>query len=290
MTDTTKNTGKDQQASPRKSGCGPALFILLLLIGATAGTLHYLGKLQSVIEYGRDALAKVRKTIPEPAPEKPEPAKEDKSQAVAGKETEKPKTDTAKESKSPAVAVKDLPKAAPAAIQPAKAMDAGPAAMYRARFKPPKVGSEITLTMKGGQKVTGTFVGLDETSIQISRENATITLDRNQLAPIAVARCYPEEYVKYMMALDGLRAVEEKAMNEELARLKVEYEQQREKQTAALATQKANTSRPRPVKGSTDDGDFKKWMEQHGESDFFKARKQRIEEYEKQRIAEGREY
>jgi len=154
------------------------------------------------------------------------------------------------------------------------------------------VGSQIVLKTKDGRSLTGTLDGVDDTGVRISTQNISMTLTKSQLAPMSIARCYVDEYVAYMTELDRLRDAEQAAIDEHIAKLKAEYERQRQSQAAAMEKQKANVSHARPVKGSSSGGDmdFKKWMEQNGESDFLKARKQRIAEYERQRIAEGREY
>jgi hypothetical protein len=265
-----KYTMTEEPAKSRKFGCLLGVVIVLLLAGLAAGALHYFGKLQPVIDYARKALSERQK-----APVAP---------AAPGKTLPGEATPT------PAVVAKTVPERTPAEARPPELKPGGPAAAYRTRFKAPKAGSEITLTLKDGRKVTGTVDQLDESGVRIISQQATITFNKAQFAPITLARCYQEEYVRYMLNLDRLRAEEEKAMEEEIARLKAEYEKQREKQVAASTKYQGGSSRAKPARTSTDDGDFKKWMDQHGESDLLKARKQRIAEYEAQRIAEGREY
>ena len=41
---------------PRKSGCFGVVFTLLILVGITAGALHYFGKLQPLIDRARNAV------------------------------------------------------------------------------------------------------------------------------------------------------------------------------------------------------------------------------------------
>ena len=261
----------EKPPASQKSHTGLIFFFILLLAGGAAGALHYFGKLQPLIDRARGAVADARKAAPEtaPVPARVEPARTAPASAPVAKEALK---------------------SAPVTVPPPEAGNSQMAAAYRARFKAPKAGSELTLTLKNGQKTTGIFEGLDDAGVRITSQKATITFSKAQLAPISVARCYPDEYVKYMTALDSARAAEEKAMEEQIARLKAEYEKQRQGQSSAMAGQKGNTSRARATKASDDGGDFKKWMEQNGESDLLKARKQRIAEYEAQRIAEGREY
>lgn len=270
---------EERKLAPRKPGCLVRLLILLLLAGVAAGILHSFGKLQPLIDYARHLAAQRQTAPPATVPGKPAPTPATSIPSVAAKPA----------ATTPSTSAASVTPGSTAAPTP-EALKSDAAALYRARFRPPKVGAPITIELKAGGKISGTVESLDDTGIRITHENATITIERARLAPIALARCYPDEYVRYMLALDQAIQAEQRAMDEQIAKLKAEYEQQRERQLAALDKQKGGTSRPRPARSSSDDLDFKKWMEEHGESDFLKARKARIAAYEAQRIAEGREY
>lgn len=241
---------REQKQAPRKPGCLGSPFMLLLMIGIAVGMLHYFGKLQPIIDLVRKA-------------EKKEPAEE---------------------LEPPTVIKKEIPETAQPEVQLPEAEQSELAAMYRAKFRPPKVGSRISLALKSGTKMKGNIEGLTKKNIRIKRENMRVTINRSQLTPISLAKCYEDEYVKYMVALHHRQEAEKKTLDKLIAKLKAEHE----RQLASQGKLRGTTGAGQTV--SANDADFKKWMENQGESDVLKARQKRIAAYEAQRIAAGREY
>jgi len=236
----------DEKAAPRRSGSLVVALILLLLVGLAISALCYFGKFQPLFQrMGRLAPATPPPTVvaPEIAPVKP--------------------------------VAEVVPPAAQTQAPSAKAQESAAAAAYRAKFKPPKIGGPMNLALANGQKLPGALAGLDDKAVRISTKNVIITVERDQLAPVALAACYEDEYVKYMIALQARLVEEEKQRDALIAKLKADYEKQRTKGKGSV---------------STDDVDFKAWMEKQGDSAMLKARQKRVAEYEAERRAAGREY
>jgi len=273
----------------RKLGFFGVLLVLIALVGISAGMAHFMGKLDPILDFGRQTLAKLKNRIP----------KEQSSEKIASQDLDHPVAPTA----PPAKEVSQPQVHQRVATTPSIPQRVDPlVATYKARFKAPRVGSKLTLIQKSGSKLSGILEAIAPGSVQIKKGNVSLTLQKSQLTPRSVARCYENAYVAYMIALHKKQTTEEMAMRDQIAKFRAEYESQRGDLSSRRATlgektnKSRNTTRGSGAPASTSktsshsDMDFKKWMDEHGQSDLLKARKKRIAAYEAQRIREGREY
>lgn len=258
---------KDRSNIPRQGGASIAVIVVIVIIGAILAGLHFTGKLQPLLDSltGKKGApappAEVQKT--EPVEKIPEPV-------------EKPK---------PEIAEKQAPEAEEEPAPEAEE-DTALEAAYRAKFKPPQIGQKITLSLKGNVLKTGILRHLDENSVKLKMEKIEMTLAREQLGPVGLARCYEDEYVRLMVAAHKNREKMAKLQKQRLAKLHDEYIKFMASKGKKVDASDSGTWE----KQSIDDVDFKKWMEENGQTELLKARKQRMKEYEAQRIKEGRAY
>ncbi len=261
---------KKQRTSNKKPGPPVGLFFLIFLVGGAIAALHFTGKLKPILDsigkkkpipVQQPVVTKPAPVVTKPAPvvTKPAPVKKPVAKVVE-KSVEKKPEPVKKVSKEDAVAE-----------------------VYRKRFKAPRVGHPVTVTLKGNVKKTGTLLSMDEESLRMKIGKIEMTLSRNQLAPVGLARCYEDEYVKYMVAKYQRR---EKA----LAYQKAQSKKLNDAYAKFMASRgkKLNAS-PKPgAKQSIEDVDFKKWMEENGQTDLLKARQERVAAYEAERKKAGR--
>ena len=255
------NADNDKVApKQKKKSALPVIVSLLIILVVAAGVLHFTGMLKPLVERVR-ALITGTQAVPEAPPAVVQPAPEKVPVVEPVKEVIPEKT----------VVVKPAP-------VPAKTEDALHAA-YRKQFRPPAIGSAIALPLKGGSQPTGILNYLDESCVKIKVGGALITLTRDRLAPAGLAKCYEDDYVKYMVVLHKQR--------EEQARVVEETERKMADAYKKFMASKGKTVRPGTtksvVKESLGSSDFKAWMEKNGATEMLKARQERIREYEAER-------
>lgn len=251
--------------SKKKPGPGVGLFLFILLLGGAAAGLHFTGRLQPLIDslskkMEKPALPVETVTVPE-------------SQATSEPPVE------------PLEPVKEMIEAPPAPAQKVIEEDAI-ASAYRKRFNAPQIDQPITIVLKGNVTQTGVLKQLDEQSLRINTGKIEMTVARSQLASAGLARCYEDEYVKYMSALHRQKEAAEQRTQQQNKKLSDAYAQFMSSRGKKVETANSSTT----AKQSIDDVDFKKWMEENGQSDLLKARMERIEAYETERKKAGRSY
>lgn len=246
----------------KKPGVAVGFMLVVILIAGIAGALHFTGKLQPLLEHVRGMKG---------GPEKP----------TGGTEAVVDSVETVPVLQEKAIAKNNTELVTEEPWQEEDKLHS----VYRARFKAPEIGSSITLTLRNASQKTGILQQLDETGVKIKTENIEMTLSRQQLAPVSLARCYEDDYVKYMAALTRKRQEAAKIRGEHDAMLKAEYE----KFMASKGRKVASGSKS-VAEQSLDDVDFKAWMEKNGSAELLEARKERIREYEAERKKDGREF
>ena len=242
--------------SGKKKSALPAMLFLLLVAGGVVGGLYYTGKIDKFLD--REENVTITPVTVEP-----------KKVAAPVKEVQKTAAKAPVEKKVSAQPV---------------AEDAL-SARYRAKFKEPKIGSRISVVLKSKKKMTGVVTHLDEKSLGLQKGKMTLTVMRGQLSSSGLARCYEDDYVKYMVAVYKRRKRRAEAVEESNAKLRAAYKE-------FLAKQGKNASNASEVDAEVfvDDADFKKYMEASGATKLIEERQKRIQAYEDERKKAGREY
>ena len=265
-----------ERKKEKTSGCIPALVVIVLLIGVSGGALHYLGKLQPCLDRIRQALD----VPPHDFDQQPvEDIPELKELSLTPDPTVQP----------PAEKATSSVETVPVTKKTARSADSKLAAHYREKFAPPAIGSRIILTLKAGTKLKGRIKTLTPKEISVQQPKVSMTILRTQLSPLSLAMCYENSYVKYMVALHKRQQADRKAQTEYATKMKEEYQQYLALQRQRNKKQKSATSAKKTA-ASSKTMDYAKWMATQDESDFAKARRQRIAQYEAERQTAGREY
>ena len=123
-------------------------------------------------------------------------------------------------------------------------------------------------------------------SVDHSPDHDPVGMTPMGLEQITLAQCYEDDYVKYMIAKEAYIAKMEKKRAKQLAKMKANYLAFLKKSGKPVPSSSGGTS-----SGGTavniNDVDFKSWMEKNGATDLLKERKERIKQYESQRMAGG---
>ena len=276
-----KNFGE----APKRRWLLKTLFAFVLLAAAATGVLHYFDKLDLVM----DSAVSIASGIVEKVKKKEEKAEGEKK-VDEKKEVEKEKTK--KEVAEEDAAEKRLvekPESEPIGtpeMSKQKLMDSL-VAKYRAEFKTPEIGAPISLTLRKGLKVAGILEALDDNTIRRKKERASVILERSKLTPEALAVCYEDNYVGYMLVQHQRREAEAREKENITAKLDAEREAQNKLLAGGPKTQPSKKEKSH----SSDKMTMKEWMEKNPDaSQALIERQKRIKEYEEQRAREGGVY
>lgn len=91
----------------------------------------------------------------------------------------------------------ETPPPAEPAVPDWRARQAELKAQYLPEFKPPKVGSQISLTLKGGATQQGVVKSLTDSEIQIEHGAAMLGFAQSQLSTASRIRCFASDYATH---------------------------------------------------------------------------------------------
>lgn len=160
----------------KKSGCLGVValfFVMVLIIGVISAALD-----------DSSSPAPPAPAAPAPAPEQPQA--ESQPPPVSSAEAN---TDTEVHASQPLAPV--------SATTDWKARHAELKARYLPDFKPPAVGSPISLTFKVGSPQEGVLKSLTDSEVQIERDGTTIGFSLSQLSTKSRVRCFASDYASY---------------------------------------------------------------------------------------------
>jgi hypothetical protein len=256
-----------ENTQPKKSGPAVGIILFILVIGGAAAGLHFTGKLQPILDIvmgtpTEKPLPPVIEIIPTPdRPKMPDPVV-----------TKVPDTGI-------------IEKPVGHTVEPVRHLTEEEKLVesFRKRFKAPVVGKPISVEIKGKSKQSGVLTYIDERAIKLKTDKMEMTLARSQLAPKGLARCYEEEYIKYMMGNKQSRDRALALQKKQIAKLNASYAK-----FMASRGKKVDVAAKTTSKASVQNMDFKQWMEDNGQTEALKARQDRIRAYEAEKRAAQR--